>query len=115
MAPIEELKKKRSSAKRNFTLQVNALDPLLDQKGEDAVKAEKRIRGDLELLETRFKAFTVAHEAYVVELENVTEEADLDSLDEEQKYLTEVKDTYFKFERKVEIFDAEVKTVKDKV
>ena len=114
MAPSEDLKKKRSSAKRNFTLQCNALDPLLDQKGEDAVKGEERIRDDLEILETRFKAFKVAHEAYVVELENVTEEEDLESLDEEQKYVTEVKDTYFKIKRKVEIFDAEVKTLKDK-
>ena len=89
MAPIEELKKKRSSAKRNFTLQVNALDLLLDQKGEDAVKGEQRIRDALQILDTRYKAFKDAHEVYITALEDITEEDDLDTLDEEQKYVME--------------------------
>ena len=84
MAPIEELKKKRSSAKRNFTLQVNAVDPLLDQKGKDAVEGERRIRDDLQILDTRYKAFKDAHEAYITGLEDITEEEDLEILDEEQ-------------------------------
>ena len=115
MGQVEELKKKRSSSKRNVTLQVNIVDPLLDLKGQEAVDGEPRIRQALQILDKRFEAFTDAHEAYVAELENVTEEEDLDSLDEEQKYFTEVSDSYYNVLKKVKLYDAEVKTVNDKV
>ena len=101
MAPIEELKKKRTSSKRNVTLQVNVVDPLLVLKGQDAIDGEPKIRQALQILDKRFKAFTDAHEAYVAELENVTEEDDLESLDEEQKYFTEVSDSYYDVLKKV--------------
>ena len=59
MAPLEDLKKKRTASKRNYTVKLNTVTPLLSLKGEDAVKGALKVQEALGDLEKRFKSFKV--------------------------------------------------------
>ena len=61
MASTEDLKKKRSAAKRKITLQINDITPLLDLKGPAAKQNEKLFKESIAELETRFNTFKLAH------------------------------------------------------
>ena len=116
MAPIsiEDLKKKRSAAKRKVTLQINDITPLLDDlKGTDADENKKVIKEDLVELETRFNAFRLAHNSYVSQLEEETDDKNLDDvLNSEQEYLNLVKKSYHDTLKKVAAFEKEVEVGK---
>ena len=114
MAPvlIEDLKKKRSAAKRKVTLQINDLTPLLDLKGNDANENAKEVKEELVELETRFNTFRLAHNGYVSQLEEEKDEKELDAvLETEQEYLNEVKKSYHDTLKKVKDFEKEVAEV----
>ena len=71
MAPVtvEDLKKKRSAAKRKVTLQINDITPLLALKGKDANAKAEKFKAAIADLANRFNAFKVSHQAYVDLLE----------------------------------------------
>ena len=111
MAPIsiEDLKKKRSAAKRKVTLQINDVTPLLALKGKEANENADMFKAAIADLTNRFNAFKLSHEAYVDQLEEETEENELDAvLKKEQDYLNEVNDSYHNTMKKVKDFDKEV-------
>ena len=109
MASTEDLKKKRSAAKRKITLQINDITPLLDLKGPAAKQNEKLFKESIAELETRFNTFKLAHDAYVNKLEDETDEDKLDAvLKVEQDYLNEVNNSRHDTLKKVKDFDKEV-------
>ena len=111
---IEELKKKRSAAKRKITLKINdTITPLLTLKGKEACESANEFKEAISELENRFSAFKLAHEAYVNQLEDETEEENLDNvLKAEEDYSKEVYKNVHDTLKKVKGFDEEVKDAK---
>ena len=110
MAPIDDLKKKRSAAKRKVTLKINdTITPLLNLKGQEAHENAKEFKDAIVDLETRFNAFKVAHEAYVNQLEDETDDENIEAvLKKEEDYVNDVNKNYHETLKKVKAFDKEV-------
>ena len=63
MAPIDDLKKKRSAAKRKVTLKINdTINPPINLKGQEAHENAKEFKDAIADLKTCFNAFK-AHKA----------------------------------------------------
>ena len=110
MAPIDDLKKKRSAAKKKIILKINdTITPILNLKGQEANENAKELKEAITDLETRFNAFKVAHEAYVNQLEDETDDENIEAvLKKEEDYVNDVNKNYHETLKKVKAFDKEV-------
>ena len=95
MTSVEELFKKRSFAKKNFTLNHNKLLPLVQLSGTEACESIQDVKDLMLKVETCYQTFIKSHDAYLEALEDVTQEKDADQVLETQfKYLNDVEDKF---------------------
>ena len=88
-------KKKKSSAKTNFTQNYNKLEPLVRQDASEAKESVQDAKEFMEKVDKFFKMFSTAHDNYVRKLEEDTEEDDLENvLDTQFKYFDEVQSKF---------------------
>ena len=92
---LEKLFKKRTFAKKNFSLNYNKLLPIVQQTGAEACDSLQDVKDLMVRLETCSGAFVNLHEQYVEALEEDTLEKDAEEVLETQfKYQNEVEDKF---------------------
>ena len=90
MSP-DELTKRRSFAKKNFSLNHNKLLPLVQLSGTEACESIQDVKELMLKVENCYNVFVKAHDSYVGALEDVTLEKDAENVLETQfQYLNDV-------------------------
>ena len=92
---LENLFKKRTFQKKNFTLNYNKLLPIIQQAGAEACESLQDAKDLMVKVEGCFQSFVKSHDNYVEALESDTAEKDADEVLETQfKYQNEVEDKF---------------------
>ena len=92
---LENLFKKRTFQKKNFTLNYNKLLPIIQQTGAEACESLQDAKDLMVKVEGCFQSFVKSHDNYVEALESDTAEKDADEVLETQfKYQNEVEDKF---------------------
>ena len=86
---MDDLTKKRSSAKRNVTATANIVEPMLKTTGADAFFIYDEVSEHIRKLQAYFDAFSVCHSNYVAKMQ-------ADSSEQEFEVLADEQDTYFR-------------------
>ena len=97
---MDDLTKKRSSAKRNVTATANIVEPMLKTTGADAFLIYDEVSELIRKLQTYFDGFSVCHSNYVAKMEADSTKQEFDVLiDEQDAYFREVNTRYFKIKK----------------
>ena len=93
--PIESLFKKRTFAKKNFTLNYNKLLPIVQQTGAEACDSLQDVKDLMVKVENCYNGFSQVHDQYVEALEEDTLEKDAEEvLTKQFNYKNEVEDKF---------------------
>ena len=80
MISPDELTKRRSFAKKNFSLNHNKLLPLVQLSGTEACESIQDVKELMLKVENCYNVFVKAHDSYVGALEDVTLEKDAENV-----------------------------------
>ena len=108
MTTLEELSRRRASAKGQVTLKLKHLASLLELRGADAIKRSSEVSQYHNQLYDKVKVFREAHEQYSEQLLASTKEEDLDSsLKTLDDYYREVDTKFYECSKKYDVFKTE--------
>ena len=118
MPTLEELSKKRASAKGQVTLLLRRLLPLLELRGTDAIRRSTEVSECKDKLCDKIKAFRETHEQYSELFISNAEEKELENtLETLDGYYNEVDSKYYDAIKKYDVFhtECEVISLKDDI
>ena len=78
MESLDGLSKKRTFAKKNFSLNINKIQPLVQQAGAEAFETLQDVKDLMVKVESCFSSFVKSHDIYMESLEVQTTEKDAD-------------------------------------